>query len=748
MQMNRLLLSLTLCAIGVAPAAAQQQRFASLDEALGASGALSGGAGPQNVNWIEGGNRFSYVTRNAQSGRSEIRVLDPASGRDTLLFDGSGLNFPGTTQPFRYEAFQWSADSKHLVFQANFQQLFRRSGTSDYYIYTPANRALELATRGARTAELSPDGAILGYERGGNLFVSDLANAHEQQLTRDATETTYNGHFDWVYEEEFGQAQAWNWSPDSRHIAFWQVDESPEPFIQLSDFAGPHPEWEPLRIPQPGDRNANVRIGVVDVSSGNRVWLDPHEAGEYYIPRMYWTGARDTLALMTLNRPQNTMKLYFFDVGTGEGRLVLTQTSDTWIDVYDFYAGVNDLVTFPAGLREFFWISDRDGHQHIYRYDYAGRLLGQVTKGDWTVTRVEGIDVKNRTVYYTLTQPSPLERQLWSIRFDGTGQQRITTPPGRHSIDMGPNARFYIDSWSSTTQPRRVELWSSAGRRISVLEANTAVSTWLSGHTYSPMRLFSFTTSDGARLDGSMVRPVPFDSTKRYPVVMAIYGGPGSQQVYNAFDSSGWDQWLAQQGYIVVGLNNRGTANYSRDFMKVVYKSLGRYEAHDFAEAAQWLAKQSWVDGSHMAIMGTSYGGYSTLYTMLAYPDAFTLGIANSPVSDWRLYDTIYTERYMSTLSDNEKGYAQSSAVDLADKLHGRLLLVHSMMDDNVHPVNTMHMLTAFTNAGKDVDLRIFPPGAHGAAYNAQSYLLMMHIYFRYLERFLKGSDPAVEINR
>ena len=731
-----------------APAVAQQkERLASLAEALGSSAALSGGAGPQNVVWIEGGKRFSFVVPNAQSGRSEIRAMDPATGRDSLLFDGQGVSFPDG-QPFEYESFQWSADSKQLVFQTGFHQLYRRSGTADWYVYTLADRSLRPAARGARTAQLSPDGTKLGYERDGNLFAWDMTRAQERQLTDDAHGSVYNGHFDWVYEEEFGQAQAWTWSADSRWIAYWQTDEGEEPYIQLTDYAGRHPQWDSIRIPQPGDRNGKVRIGVVDVATGRRLFLDPGESGEFYIPRIYWTSEPNTLAMLVLDRPQTGLELFVFDVTTGARRPVMSQKADAWIDVYDFYAGVNDLMTFPAGMKEFFWISDRDGHQHIYRYGYDGKLIQQVTKGDWNVTRVEGIDTKNRTIWFTSTNPSPLERQLWSIRFDGSNLRRITKPHGRHSIDMSPDARFYIDRWSSTTQPRRVELWSASnGRLLRSMDDNARVDAWLETHAYSPVKLFDFTTSDGTRLDGSMVLPVPFDSTQRYPVVMAIYGGPGSQQVYDAFDASGWTQWLAQQGYIVVGLNNRGTANYSRDFMKIVYRDLGHWEANDFAEAAKWLGGQRYVDGSRIAIMGTSYGGYSTVFSMLAKPDVFRVGIANSPVTDWRLYDTIYTERYMGLLEDNPGGYSASSAVENAAKLAGRLLLVHSMMDDNVHPINTMQLLTALTNAGRDVDLRIFPPGAHGAAWNASSFMLMYRTYFQFLEQHLKGRGPNAGVS-
>lgn len=733
-------------ALLLAPAAlwAQQKTaFRSLQEALMAGGQMSGRGGPRGVVWIEGGRRFSFTARGANG--EEIRAMDPATGRDTLLFSAQGLTFPGTGEAFAYQSFDWARDFRHLVFQTHFHPLYRRSGTSDFYVYTLADRSLQLAARGARTGELSPDGAMLGYERDGDMYVYDLARNQERRLTSDAAESVYNGHFDWVYEEEFGMAQAWNWSPDSRYIAFWQLDEHAEPVIQISDFSSAHPTWDRIRIPQPGDSNATARIGVSDVRTGQRVWLDPGETGEFYIPRIYWTSRADTLAMITLNRLQNTMKLYFFDVRTGGKRLVMSETNSAWIDVYDFYAGVQDLMSFPEGATQFFWVSDRDGWQHIYRYDYSGRLLNQVTRGTWSVTRIEGIDARAQTIYYSSTQVSPLQRQLYGVRFDGTSPRRITETQGTHSINMSPDAKFFLDSWSNTRQPRQVEMWATTptgGRMLRTMEDNAAVTQWFATHAYAPTELASFTTSDGQRLDFSMVRPPDFDSTRRYPVVFTIYGGPGSQAVYDRFGSSGYQQWLAQEGFILVDVNNRPSNNYGSAFMKGAYRHLGTWEAHDFAETARYLQHMPWVDSAHVGIMGTSYGGYTTLYTMATYPDIFSVGVANSAVTDHRLYDTIYTERYMGLLPDNAAGYDSASVLLRAGRIRGHLLVIHSMMDDNVHPQHTMQLLTALTNAGVDADLRIYPPGRHGAAYNRQSMMLIQQNSDAWLNRWLKGT-PA-----
>ncbi|MGK7313309.1 MAG: S9 family peptidase [Candidatus Longimicrobiales bacterium M2_2A_002] len=716
-------------AVAQEAAQAQKQRFGSVQEAVQASGRLGGSAGPASVNWIEGGEQYSYTIRNPRTRRAEVRRFDPRTLSDQLLFDEGSLVLAGENQPIQYRSFEFSQDSRTVVFQTNFRPIYRNSGLSDFYLYDVESGKLTLGARDARTADLSPDGSLLGIERGGNLFVIDPATGEERQLTHVDGDSIFNGHFDWVYEEEFGFAQAWEWSPDDRRIAYWQTRTADVPTIRITDWEGQYPEWTVMAYPKVGEENSEVRIGVVDVETGETRWLDVGIDGEHYIPRIYWTSDPNTLAVVTLNRPQNHLQLFFFDVRTGERRLVMEERSEAWIDVYDFFAGVLDYFYFPDGLDEFFWVSDRDGYNHLYRYSYDGELLNQVTDGDWVVTRVEGIDAENEVVYYTGTEASPLERQLYAIDFDGTNKRRLTETRGTHSIDMSPNAQYYIDRWSNTETPRQVELRSTDGELLQTLEDNAAVRAYAKQLAYAPKELFTFTTSDGQELDGSMIRPPDLDPTRPHPVVLSIYGGPGSQGVYDSWASNGWHQYLAQQGYIVVDLNNRGSGNYGRDFMEIVYGELGKWEAHDFAEVAAWLASHDWVDGDRMAIQGTSYGGFMAITTLLRHPGVFALGIANSPLTDWRLYDTIYAERYFGLLADNAEGYEAASTMNRVDALEDYLLLVHSGMDENVHPQNTMQLLTALARAGKDAELRFYPPGAHGAAFDFASYVTMTEVY-------------------
>lgn len=720
--------------------AQNKQVYKNLSDALFSARNLRGNSGPAGVNWIEGGNKYSYTADNAQNQQEEIHVFDPATLSDQLLLDNSSLHFPGTDSAFNYKSFQWSHDSRHLVFQTNFRKMYRRSGISDYYIYSLNDKNLKKVATDARTAELSPDGSMVGIERGGNMFVYNFSSAKETQLTNDATgeDSIFNGHYDWVYEEEFGQAQAWNWSPDSKYIAYWQFDESPVPIFQMTNFEGTHPDYVKIPIPQPGDPNPKVRIGVIDVKTNKKIWLNPDETGDFYIPRIYWTSDPDVIAMMTLNRAQNDMKLYFFNVKTGKHRVVLEEKNNTWVAIFNFYTNVNDMIYFPEKSKEFFWVSDRSGYYHIYRYNYDGKLLNQVTKGDWDVIKVTGIDAAAKKIYYLSAEASPLQQQLYSIDFDGKNEKKLTSVQGFHSINMSPNTAYYLDSYSNLNAPPHVALDNNKGKELKMLVDNESVIDYLKTHAYSAPELVHFKTSDGINLDASIMKPFNFDSTKKYPVIFAVYGGVESHDVYDRWESNGWKQWLAQNGYIIVDVNNRGIANYGSKFMKVVYKQLGKWESNDYVETANYLATLPYVDTSKMAIMGTSYGGYITTYTLLTHPGVFKVGVANSPVTDWRLYDDIYTERYMAPLKENEQGYINSASTTHAANLKDHLLLIHSMSDDNVHPANTMQLLTALTNAGKDADLRIYPPGAHGAAYNLDSYLLINQVSFNFLERYLK----------
>ena len=713
-----------------------QQLFASLEEALFSGGKLVGNTGPENVSWIDEGDRFSFLetTENGQT----IRSYDPKTEKQSVVFSDQGVTFPGTDQPFEFSSFQWTKDSRYILFQTNFRPVWRKSGISDFYYYSVSDKSMKLVAKDAQTAEVSPDGTKVGYERGGNLFVFDFASQSERQLTSDAKEYFYNGRFGWAYEEEFGLAQAWIWSPDSKYIAFWQSDERAVPIFRMTDYSGQHSQYVKVPYPKVGDTNPTVKIGVIDLENQENTWMKLDLAGGY-VPRLYWTSVEGQLAVVHLNRKQNHLKLFFFDATSGQGKIMMEESSKTWIDVFDFFAGIMHLFFFPEDKKEFLWISDRDGWSHIYRYDYQGNLLGQVTKGSWEVTRVEAVDAGSNTIYYSSTEETPLERHLYAIDFKGKNKRKLTREPGRHRLEVAPNGKYFIDRYSSVDNPAKVQLWTPKGKLLKTFTENEGVKQFIEDYYYAKKELFSFTTSDGQELDGYLIKPPDFDPGKSYPLVLNIYGGPGAQSVYNQFATNSWEQYLAQQGYVVASVNNRGSGGYGSEFEKIVYKNLGYWESKDFVETAQYLAGQPWIDGSNMAIRGHSYGGYMSSYTMLNHPGIFKVALVGAPVTDWRLYDSIYTERYMGLIDENEEGYNRSSPTTAAAKLEGHMFIAHSAMDENVHLKNTMQLVKALIDHGKDHDLRIYPPGNHGVAYHGTSYVLLYSQYVDYLDRHLKG---------
>ena len=733
--MHYRIVSLFLLCLVFLPGLAQDKKtFSSLPEALSSAGRLSGESGPRSVNWIEGGEKFSYI-----EGAGQIKIYSPKNAKEEVIFSAEGLKFPDKDQNFSYSSFQWSKDSKYLLFQTNFRPIYRRSGVSDYYFYDVASKSLQLAAKDAQTAELSPDGSKIGYEKGGNLYIYDFATKKETQLTSDAQENVWNGRFGWVYEEEFGLAQAWEWSPDSKFIAFWQTDERNVPIFQMTDYSGLADSYEKLPYPKVGNQNPTVKIGIIDIAQNKREWAKI-DLGDGYIPRIYWTSVSGQLAVMHLNRKQNHLKLFFANAQNGNAQLIIEETSKAWIDVFDFFAGIMHYAFFPQNTQEFFWISERDGFAHLYRYDYKGKLLGQVTKGNWEVVFVHSVDAKNKKIYYTSTEVSPLERHLYEIDFSGKNKRRLTQTAGRHSIDFSPNGKYYLDRYSNISTPTQVELWEvlKKPKMLKKMVDNAEVSKFIEENAYSPRELSSFTNSDGQKIDIYIVKPLNFNASQKYPLLVNIYGGPGAQGVYNEFGRDTWEQYLAQQGYVIINVNNRGSGGYGYAFEKIVYEQLGKYESKDFAEAAQFMVKQGYVDAARIAIRGHSYGGYMSSFTVLNYPDIFKVAIVGAPVTDWRLYDSIYAERYMGLLPENDAKYVASSSMAYAKNFKGKMLLVHSAMDENVHVKHSFQLVKALIDAGKDVDLRIFPPGGHGVAYSWQSRLVLFQTYTDYLNQHLK----------
>ncbi len=714
----------------------QKQKYETFRDALFAGGQLSGERGPANMTWIEGGAKYSFTKNN--QGVQEIWTHTMKNGKEEVVFSANDLKIPGTDQPFQYVSFQWTQDFKYLFFQTNFRPIWRYSGNSDYFSWSVEEQKLTQIVSSAFSAEISPDGTQVGYGKDGELFVFDLASRESTQLTNDAAPHKYNGRFGWAQEEEFGLVQGWIWSPESKYMAYWQSDESQVPIYKLTDFSGQHPEYMEVPYPKVGDPTPIVKIGILNTDDKSQKWLNINLDGGY-IPRMYWTNDADKLAVVWMNREQNHLKIFMIDVSSGEQKVVLEEKSKTWIDVSDFFGGRLHHFYFPDELKSFFFVSESDGFAHIYQYDYAGNLLNQVTKGDYEVIGIDAIDLKKKKIYYTSTEASSTERHLYVAGYDGSGKAQLTSEAGQHAVSVSPDGKYYLDSYSNTTTPRQVEMWTTKGKMIQKMVDNQSVLDFIEKTAYASKELFKFTTSDGQELDGYIIKPIDFDPGKTYPLVLSVYGGPGSQGVYNSWEANPFSQFLAHQGYVVANVNNRGNGGYGDAFEKCVYEQLGKYESQDFVETAEYLATtHSWVDGARMAIYGHSYGGYTSAFTMLTHPSVFKAAIVAAPVTDHLFYDCILTERSMGLKENNAEGYKQSSVITHAGNLEGKLLLAHSLMDENVHPQNTFQLVQAFNMAGKDFDLKIYPPGAHGIATDLTTYMLLNGQYFKFLESNLK----------
>ncbi|PID91381.1 MAG: peptidase S9 [Bacteroidetes bacterium] len=715
---------------------AQKKKYGSLPEALYAGTSLRGDRGPSGLQWIDEGCDYSFTKQ--EKGNQQIWTYDIGKEAEHLVFSSADHSFPGTEEAFHYRSFAWTRDYKYLLFQTNFSPIWRHSGNADYYYYSIEDKSMRPIVKQAFTAEVSPDGKKVGYGKDGDLFVFDLATGRHSQLTHDGAKDFYNGRFGWANEEEFGLVQAWSWSHDSRYIAFWQTDEREVPVYKLTDFSGQHPEYTELPYPKVGDPAPIERLGVLNIEDGTRQWLDLDPEGGY-MPRIYWTSRPDVLAVVWMNRAQNHLKLYLFNLKTGDRKVILEEKHEQWIDIFDFFAGEMHLFYFPEDMDSWFWLSDRNGYTHIYRYDYNGELIQQVTSGDYDVVGIKAINPDKKSIYYLSTEVSPMDRKLYRIKFNGKGKTLLTPEEGNHRVNVAPGGSCFVDSWSSTTTPRTIVLRNSKGGAIDTLAGHEGALKHMQEFDYAGRELFSFTTSDGQPIDGYLIKPMDFDPDKSYPLVLAVYGGPGSQGVYNSFETSGWKQYLAQKGFVVANINNRGNGGYGSAFEKLVHKQLGKWETHDFAEAALHLAKKDWIDGERVAIMGHSYGGFSAGTALLQHGDVFKAGIVTAAISDHRNYDCVLTEKYMGLLHENEEGYRQSSMVAQAKNLESALLLVHSLMDDNVHPQNTFQFTRALLDAGKEFDLKIFPPGNHGVAYDMGSQILL---YQAYLDFLLKHLEP------
>jgi dipeptidyl-peptidase 4 len=600
--------------------------------------------------------------------------------------------------------------------------LFPLSGKLFYYqLAKPkAKPVVELIdTHGFATdATVSPTGGYIAYVRDQNLYGYDIAAKQEKAFTTDGGGPIKNGMAEFVAQEEMDRSTGYWWAPDGKHIAFARVDETPIKVTERFEIAADNVTTFAQRYPTTGGPNAQVKVGVIDVASGGITWVDLGAEQDIYLARVDWLPDGKTLAIQRESRNQRKLDLLFADIDAGKTRTVLTETSNTWIDL-------NDELSFLKNSREFIWASNRDGYTHLYLYDYDGRLIRQLTAGKWVVDdfrkrAVMGIDETSRTVYFTATEKGPTERHLYRTSLDTADPhqvQRITQNEGVHAIAMSPDARFYVDTFTSSAQPPQSSLHSADG----------ALKAWLlenrldAQHPDAPYladnaipEVGTLTAADGQTLYYQLFKPLHFDPSKRYPAIVDVYGGPGVQRVLNNWHGSSFTQILTRAGYVVFTLDNRGSAFRGTAFQAPIHRKMGDVEVTDQVQGARWLMSQSFVDPARIGVWGWSYGGYMTLNLLFKAPDVFRAGVAGAPVTDFALYDTHYTERYLDRPQDNAAGYAASSVLPYAKDLKGKLLVMHGMADDNVLFLNSTKLFRRLQDLSKPFDVMVYPGAKHG----------------------------------
>ncbi len=662
---------------------------------------------------MQDGKTYVSIETDEQSKLRYVAKNNFSDGKlNTVLYRESDLIFKGDTLPVSTD---FSDDETKVLIAVDQEALYRRSFKANYFVFDLKTKKISQVSENGKQlfASFSPDGTKVAFVRDNNLFIKDLLTGSETQITRDGKNNQIiNGQSDWVYEEEFSFAQAFFWSPDGKKIAYYKFDESAVPEFSMTLFQGLYPAEYRYKYPKAGEKNSVVSMHIYQLENKESKEVEIGNQTDQYIPRVRWTQDANTLCVLRMNRHQNKLDYLLADAASGKTRLLMSEEDKYYIDIE------KEQLTFLANGKQFINVSERDGFNHIYLYDMNGKIVKQITKGNWEVSDTYGIDQKKGLIYYQSTEPSPSQRDVYVIGLNGNGKRKISTVSGTNSASFSSDFSYYILSNSNSKSPLFVSLHGNDGKLIRVLEDNAKAKARIAEYQLSPTEFFSFTTSEGVSLNGYMIKPANFDPNKKYPVFMYVYGGPGSQNVADSWGSGRnmWFNYLAQKGYIVACVDNRGTGARGAEFKKMTYLNLGKYETIDQIEAANWFAKQPYVDGNRIGIWGWSYGGYMSSLCITKGADVFKMAIAVAPVTTWRYYDSIYTERYLRTPQENAQGYDENSPINFADKLKGKFLLIHGTADDNVHFQNSVMFSEALIQANKDFEQAYYPNKNHGIA--------------------------------
>ena len=620
-----------------------------------------------------------------------------------LVFDGDTL---------KVQMYAFNKSETKLLLATEGKKLYRHSTSYKYFAFDRTDRRLTELAGGKHVfhATFSPNSNQVAYVKDNNVFVEDLDSKKTLQLSTNGKKNEIiNGMSDWVYEEEFAFTKAFEWSADGRFVAFYEFNETDVKEFSMTTYGGElYPEEYRFKYPKAGEDNSKVKVFIYDVSRESKVPVELGERADIYIPRIKWTQDATTLSVQRMNRLQNRLELLFADAVTGKTRVVIKESAETYIDITD------DLTFLEDG--EFIWSSEKDGYNHLYMYDAAGNEKVQLTAGEWDVTSFYGVDAKGKNFYYQSSEEGPTQRHVYAASLNGNFKRKLTPNKGQNSPRFSKTKDYFINKHSAANTPPFVSLINAKGKEIRVLKDNMKLSKTLREVNAPKKEFFSFTPAHGTSLNGWMIKPNNFDPNKKYPVLVSIYGGPGSNTVNDSWGSKTlmWEMMLVQQGYIVVSVDNRGTGNRGRDFKHSTYQQLGKLEIEDYIETAKYLGGLGYVNPARIGMYGWSYGGYMSSLALTKGADYYAMAIAVAPVTNWRFYDSIYTERYMRTPQENAKGYDDNSPINHVDKMKGAYLLVHGTGDDNVHFQNSVEMTEALIRANKQFDFYMYPDRNHG----------------------------------
>jgi len=629
----------------------------------------------------------------------------------------------------RITNYSFSNDEKKLLLETQTEKIYRYSSKSIYYVYNIfTDKLKKISDDKLMFATFSPAGNKIAYVLDNNIYIHEINSGRTKQVTFDGQKNQIiNGASDWVYEEEFGLVRSFEWAPDGEHIAYYKFDETNVKEFSMDLFKGGlYPTQEVFKYPKAGEENSVVRIYFYNLKKDKSTYIYTEKDYEY-IPRIKWTKNSNLLALYGMNRHQNELDFVLADATSNTNKVLFTEKDNYYIDIHD------NLTFLPDD--NFIWTSEKDGFNHIYIKGLDGSEQ-QITKGDWEVTSFDGVDSDKMELYYRSTEEGSINRTLYVHNLFTGKKRKLSTQIGDNSIKFSDNFKYYLNSYSNANTAPYYTLHKSNGEQLKILEDNAEFNAKMKEFNLSKKEIFSIKTEE-AELNAWMIKPPNFDSNKKYPLFMFLYGGPGSQQVKNSFGWTNyyWYQMLAQNGYIVACVDNRGTGGKGSEFKKMTYKELGKYELIDQINAAKYFGNLDYIDSKRIGIQGWSYGGYMSSLAITKGADIFSLAIAVAPVTNWRYYDNIYTERYMQTPQENANGYDENSPINHVDKLKGDYLLIHGSADDNVHVQNSMEMISALVRANKKFDLFIYPDKNHGI-YGGNTRL---HLYQKMTDFILKN---------